>query len=55
MADETNDTASSNSRRQKLTGFANWPQWADLTKTMLIEKDVWDLIEIGPQQDPDAL
>lgn len=55
MADETNDTASSNSRRQKLTGFAKWSQWADLTKTMLIEKDVWDFIKIGPQQDPDAL
>lgn len=41
MAEEaTDNTSSGGSRRQKLTGFANWPRWADLTKAMLIEKDV---------------
>lgn len=55
MADKTIDTASSGSQQQKLTGFANWPQWANLTKAILIEKDVCNLFKVGLQQDLNAL
>ena len=39
---------STSAKREKLIGFSNWARWASLTKSMLIEKDVWDLVEIGP-------
>lgn len=42
-------------RREKLKGFTNWPWWADLTRAMLVEKDVWDQIEIGSRQPPTTL
>ena len=45
----TEDSSSNGAKREKLTGFANWPIWSMITKTMLIEKDVWDLIETGPR------
>lgn len=48
MSEETANTGSQ-ARREKLTGFANWPIWSMITKSMLIEKDVWDLIETGPR------
>ena len=51
MTDKRNDTISG-SRREKLAGFTNWPRWSDLTRAMLIEKDVWDLIETGPRPEP---
>ena len=51
MTNKRNDTLSG-SRRKKLTGFTNWPQWSDLTRAMLIKKDVWDLIETGPRPEP---
>lgn len=41
---------STSAKREKLTGFSNWAQWASLTKSMLIEKDVWDLVETSPQR-----
>ena len=34
------------SRCKKLKGFENWPQWVDLTQTMLEEKDIWDVVDI---------
>ncbi len=42
------DSTSSN-KREKLVGFSNWPRLAALTKTMLISKDVWNLVPVGPQ------
>lgn len=48
MTDERDNTSSS-ARREKLTGFNNWPRWSDFTRAMLIEKDVWDLVETGPR------
>ena len=39
---------STSAKREKLIGFSNWAQWASLTKSMLIEKDVWDLVKIDP-------
>ena len=32
-------------RYEKLKGFENWPEWADLTCTSLEEKGVWDLVD----------
>lgn len=52
-SDET--PASTSAKREKLTGFTNWARWASLTKSMLIENDVWDLVETGPRpQQPNA-
>lgn len=48
MTNKKNDTPS-RLRRKKLTGFINWLQSSNLTKAMLIEKDVWDLVEIRPR------
>ena len=31
-------------KRDKLRGFENWPQWADLTQTMLEKKELWDVV-----------
>ena len=28
-----------------MKGFENWPQWADLARTSLEEKGVWDLVD----------
>ena len=49
----TNSSSSANStpsnKREKLVGFSNWPRWAALTKTMLISKDLWNLVPVGSQ------
>ena len=56
MAEKTVDsTFSGGLPYQMLIGFVNWLWWADFSKAILIEKDVWDLIEVGWQQSPDAL
>lgn len=49
MAEESNYSGGGQAKREKLIGFVNWPIWAMLTKSMLIEKDVWDLVSIGPR------
>ncbi len=36
-------------KREKLTGFANWPVWSGITESMPIEKDVWDLVSTEPR------
>ena len=46
---EESSTNSTQAKRERLTGFANWPIWSMITKSMLIEKDVWDLIATGPR------
>lgn len=51
MTDKRDNTFSS-ARRKKLTGFNNWPRWSDLIRAILIEKDVWDLVETGPRPAP---
>ena len=43
------NTSGSQTKREKLMGFANWPIWSMITKSILIEKDVWDLVLTGPQ------
>lgn len=48
MADDLN-SGGNQAKREKLTGFANWPVWAGITESMLIEKDVWDLVSSGPR------
>ena len=42
------------SKRKKLKGFENWPQWADLTQAMLEEKEVWDVVN-GTRPKPTTL
>ena len=37
----------SSAKREKLIGFSYWPRWSALTKAMLIEKDVWNLLSVG--------
>lgn len=49
MSDETSTTGTQ-AKREKLTGFVNWPLWSMLTRSMMIEKDVWDLISQGPRE-----
>lgn len=48
MAEEGSNTGNQ-AKREKLIGFANWPVWSGITESMLIEKDVWDLISSGPR------
>lgn len=55
MDENRNDNTFNGSKQEKLKGFTNWPRWSDLTRAMLIEKDVWDLIEKGLRQPPTAL
>lgn len=43
-------SAESDAKLEKLTRFLNWPCWSSLTKAMLIEKDVWSIVSIGPRQ-----
>ena len=47
----TNENDDCESKREKLHGFENWPQWADLTQAMLEEKEVWDVVD-GSRADP---
>ena len=49
MAEESSNSSGNQAKREKLTGFANWPVWSGITESMLIEKDVWDLISTGPR------
>lgn len=49
MSDEI-FTTGTQAKREKLTGFVNWPLWSMLTRSMMIEKDVWDLISKGPRE-----
>ena len=44
-------------KHKKLIGFSNWPIWSGITESMLIEKDVWDLVSTGlrPQCENTAL
>lgn len=57
MAEEPSNSGGSQAKREKLTGFANWPIWLGITKSMLIEKDVWDLVSTGlwPQRENPGL
>lgn len=48
MVKESNNKGTQ-AKREKLTGFANWPVWSRIIKSMLIEKDVWDLVFKGPR------
>ncbi len=51
MAEESNISGGNNNqaKREKLVGFSNWPIWSGITKSILIEKDVWDLVSTGPR------
>ncbi len=54
MAEESNNKGTQ-VKRKKLTGFANWPVWSGIIESMLIEKDVWDLVTTGlrpPRENP---
>ncbi len=58
MEEELNSNNRENqANREKLTGFANWPIWSMITKSMLIEKDLWDLVStcLRPEQQNPAL
>ena len=48
MLEELSNNVGTQAKREKLTGHANWPIWLMITKSMLIEKDVWDLIVTDP-------
>lgn len=48
MAEESS-SGSNQAKREKLTGFANWPIWSMITKLIFIEKDMWDLVSTGPR------
>lgn len=41
----TNKNNDCESKREKLCGFENWPQYADFTQAMLKEKEVWDFVD----------
>lgn len=41
MTTESNDQ---DNKREKLKGFENQPEWADLTQAMLEKKKVWDVV-----------
>ncbi len=49
MSDKTYTTGTK-AKRDKLTGFINWPLWSILTRSIMIEKDVWDFISKGPRE-----
>ncbi len=49
MSDKTYTTGTQ-AKRDKLTGFFNWPLWSMLTRSMMIKKDVWDLISTRPRE-----
>ena len=46
-----NENDDRESKREKIRGFENWLQWADLTQAMLQEKEVWDVVD-GSRADP---
>lgn len=46
---EENSNFGTQAKREKLTGHANWPIWSMISKSMLIEKDCWDLVATGPR------
>lgn len=48
MAEKLNNRGAQ-AKQEKLTKFANWPVLSDITKSMLMEKDVWDLVSIRPR------
>lgn len=37
---------------KKFTGFNNWPRWSDLTRAILVEKNIGNFIETGPRPAP---
>lgn len=41
MANESNDRET---KCEKLYGWENWPQWADLSQAVLEEKEIWDIV-----------
>lgn len=43
------DNTSTDSYHKKLTGFNNWLRWSNLMTTMLVEKNIWNLIKTGPK------
>lgn len=47
----TTESDDRDSKREKLRGFGNWPQWADLTQAMLEEREVWDVVD-GTRPEP---
>ena len=47
----TNENNNRKSKREKLRGFENWPQWVDLSQAILEEKEVWDIVD-GSLADP---
>ena len=52
MAEEpepSNSGGNYQAKREKLVDFSNWPVWSGITESMLIEKDVWDLVSTGPR------
>lgn len=49
MAEESSNSGRNQAKREKLIGFTNWPVWSGITKSMLIEKDVWNLVLTGPR------
>lgn len=40
---------SSAAKQEKLVGHSNWPIWLMIAKSMLMQKDIWDLIEKKPR------
>ena len=49
MADKSHFNRGNQAKQEKLTGFANWLVWSGITESMLIEKDVWDLVLSRPR------
>ena len=49
MAEELSNSGGNQAKREELIGFANWPVWSGITESMLIKKDIWDLISTGPR------
>lgn len=41
--------SSSATQQEKLVGYSNWPIQSMITESILIEKDIWDLIKKRPR------
>lgn len=48
MMDKNSLGRSDQAKQKKLIGFIHWPIWVILIRKMIIEKDVQDIVSIGP-------
>lgn len=49
MVDKSNSNGRNQAKQEKLNSFGNWLVWSGITESMLIRKDVWDLVSLKPR------